>query len=225
MIHDQIWDFVRARAYTPQVTVEASFATMTYTFYTNAKALEDPVFVRPSSGDVLLEYTYSSFINNADTHWLQGKSQVSMDYNMNTTVRAEGSKIIIDQYVLLVGTYKTPRQTYYVNHLDRHILDEFTLDISDAGITSVYNKLDIVVGTEDELETSGWIDFAWNLDSVSDAMDDFIGETVERDFSEVRPERLASNLKSFVLPAARTFSYRDVWFSDNGDMMTRFNYR
>ncbi|OWK70682.1 hypothetical protein [Pedobacter sp. AJM] len=217
----QLYPTVSKCCFSPLVRVwlSGTFDT-TVNYQWGLSGNQTPTVNMPSTGSTVATFTYSG--NASDQAGLNGDmGSMTLTPSMNATVVFTGKTIVITQhlviYVEITGTFGV---TLSGNVVDITYTDTYTLGVDASGsLTATLNS----VKTDNSVDpsTNGWSNF-WGSD-VNSLMNDIA--TWVQDFAATNFTDIPLNtVQSFVFPGGNTFTFDDVSFSENRDLVSHITY-
>lgn len=206
--------------YLPQVTVTAGVGSLG--FGVGMKQDQTPTVTENPSGSTVLTYTYGASSSDcAGAGGGAGSMEVSTSVNATveflTDATTQTSQIVITQHLIIaasvtIGTNNNDNG----NIVDKTLVDTYALTVSSDGkilmaLTSKLTDASVSIG-----------DFS-NSETASSVL-----TSIQSGFSTMTSTSLTdipvANLQNFVFPGGNSFSFKDVIFSDNQDMISHVTY-
>jgi hypothetical protein len=138
---------------------------------------------------------------------------------MNASVVFSGNTIVITQHLVIYVYVNSLSSSADGNVVDKTITDTYTLTASDDG--KMLMKLD--TSTNDVSQTpsvNGFLNFFTSINDLINAVKNWLNGFIPTTFTDIP----VAGLQNFVFPGGNTFSFKDVIFSDNQDLVTHITY-
>ncbi len=210
---NELTSFVAKNCYTPSVTV-----TEGPTFAWNMSPWQTPTVTKNPTGSTVLSYSYSATSTDG-TGANDCIGEMTLTCNMDATVVFSGNTIVITQHLVIYIYAFSWGTSADGNIVDKTITDTYTLTASDDG--KMLMKLD--TSTKDISQTpsvNGFLNFFTGVNDLINAVKDWLNEFIPTAFEDIP----VAWLQTFVFPGGNTFSFKDVNFSDNQDLVTHITY-
>ena len=201
----------------PSTTVTAHMMGSLDTTW-NLVAYQTPTATYPTSGDTVLTLSYSGAADSHDKSGLTyGEFDLHTDYTCSVSFK--GSTIVIVQHMVIWTKVVFDYSSADGNVVDKTITDTYTLSIDQNG------HLQTVMTTA-TVDNSQNPDFGWFIKLISDFQDlinkikDYATGVAATHLADIP----AQDVRNFVFPGGRTFTYKDVSFSGNQDLVSHITY-
>jgi len=208
--------YVARNCYQSYVKLTLSGTTVNYGW--SLKPGQTPTSVFPAAGSTVLTMTYSS--SNSDQAGLDGAlGSMTMTTSMNVTVEFTGSAIIITQHLVVYLDISGVGDHLTGNIVDKTITDTYTLSVNATGglIATLQTNS---VNNSQLPQASAFANFFTDDNNIMDAVAGWVNTFTGTKFTDI-PVTAA---QSFVFPGGNTFTYEDVAFSDNQDLVSHITY-
>ncbi|MTK52213.1 hypothetical protein [Paludibacter sp.] len=215
---DQLLQYVPNNCYKSSVHVELDGLDVKFSF--SLSPGQAPNVTIPSTGSTVLTMSYSS--EASDQAGLGGDmGRMELNPSMNVTVQFTGNTIVIVQHLVI---YLYVRGTFGVhnsgNVVDKTITDTYTISVDSNGdLTAAYTS-----NTVDNSVTpsTDWFSNFWGSDvnALTKSIAQWAQNFASRQFTDIP----LSTVRNFVFPGGNTFTYNNVVFSDNQDLVSHIVY-
>ncbi|KAF4963458.1 hypothetical protein FSARC_8555 [Fusarium sarcochroum] len=173
-------------------------------------------------GETVLSYSYSN--NSYDEAGLNGdlgSLDVSTSYNLQTqfTTINGTATVIITQNLVIGCNMKRNFTRTNGNIVDKTIVDTYTLAVNDSGVlgaTLVSQPTDNGATPS----TDGFEDFFTHSNEVAACIKQQADALVSSNLRDIP----LSVLQKYIFPGGQTFTFKDVRFSDNQDLLASITY-
>lgn len=180
--------------------------------------LQPPTVTFPASGATVLTYDYQSPVAS-DTAGLD-TAKLDMSSSFNLQVSFQGNTIVIVQH-LVVWTYINNFVASVAgNIVDKQITDTYTLGINDSGQIVATLQSVPVDNPQTPQENAVMNILGGGINGIAAKVAAWIQGCVATNVTDVP----ASVVQSFVFPGGDTFSFSDVSFSANQDLVSHITY-
>lgn len=172
----------------------------------------------PEKGRDVLKFRYEAKDNDcAGTDGSLGKMEIKSSFDL--TVTFDKNTIVITQHLVVFLRVQRLATSAKGNIVDKTIVDTYTLAATQDGklaATLDSKQSDASV----DIKTNGFEDFWTNLNDLTRQVKDYVRNMTSTNFTDLP----VSTVQSFVFPGGRTFTYKDVAFSEHQDLTTRITY-
>ncbi|EAZ82738.1 hypothetical protein [Algoriphagus machipongonensis] len=179
---------------------------------------QNPNITFPSAGEETLKISYSSSDHDqAGLDGDMGKMKVDTSYTVSVTFSS--NTIVIEQHLVLYLYIRSLQSSKSGNVFDKKITDTYSLEVGQNGELTA-NKTTKKVDHSVKLKANWFINLFTGLNDLLKNFEDY-----EKTFG-------SSSLKSipitfaqdFFFPGGKTFSFQDIEFSKNQDLVSHINY-
>ena len=212
---DILTPLISKNCYSSTVTCSATGPS---TYSSGLTGGQTPTVTLNDTGSTVLTFTYTS--NAADSAGTNGNIATMAQYSsMNATVEFINNQIIITQHLIIYVNISfmgsTPASG---NIIDKTITDTYTLTVDDQG------KMLMALTSKTTDASKGPSDPGWaNLNvaaSVLNQIQNGVSQMISTNLTDIS----ITNLQTYVFPGGNSFSFKDVTFSDNQDMISHITY-
>lgn len=179
--------------------------------------------VVPETGSTILSADYTSYDDDqAGINGCLGKIKVRSSYNFRLEVVE--NTMVATQTQTVWAYLKNMATSAEANIVQRQLVDKYTITVDSSiegqGNLLVSDPQSTASDTSTNITTDAFQDFWTHLNKM--------GQDIARDCKKVVPTDLKSipisNLRSFVFPGGRTFTFTDVTFSAFQDLISGITY-
>lgn len=215
---NQLIAHARKNCYLPKVHVWLHHALPKFSQSMTGNQM--PKIVTPTSGNVVLAMTYGPMAkyDQAGLGGDMGRLRLTSSYNL--TVTFVDNKITISQHLvvkLYVRKYATSAKA---NVVDKQIIETFTLSVDDEGKLHYSDPETNIIDNSKELKANPFLSIWANANGFIHKASAMIKGMTNSSLKDLP----VSTIENFVFPGGKTFTYSDVQFSDNQDLVSRINY-
>ncbi|REJ58004.1 MAG: hypothetical protein DWQ58_04055 [Microcystis aeruginosa TA09] len=176
------------------------------------------ITISPSGNEVLT----ISYASNADANDKSGATYAELDIHSSykCTVSFNGNTITIVQNLVIWLYSKFDLTATSGNVVDKTLTDTYTLSVGQNG------ALKVAVNNLPAKDNSQDVDLDW-FTAIFVDMNDLINDIKESSKKLVSTNLTdipAADVQNFVFPGARVFTYKDVQFSENQDLVSKITY-
>ncbi|MBG9376921.1 hypothetical protein I5907_11780 [Panacibacter sp. DH6] len=177
-----------------------------------------PTVTLNDTGSTVLTFSYNS--SAADSAGANGDiAQMAQNASMNATVEFSNNQIIITQHLIIyVSISYMGSNPASGNIIDKTITDTYTLTVDDHG------KMLMTLSSNTTDASKGPSDPGWENLNVAASILNQIQNGVSQMVSTSLTDISITNLQTYVFPGGNSFSFKDVTFSDNQDLISRITY-
>jgi hypothetical protein len=215
----QLRAYVQSNCYSPAglIKVWLSDAGFEINYQWGLANNQTPTVTFPTSGATVLTYDYQSPVASDTSGLDEGKMDMSSTFNLQ--VSFQGNTIVIVQH-LVVWTYiNNFIGSAAGNVIDKQITDTYTLAINESG-QLVATLLSMPVDNSQTPGTNGFMNFFSDVNQFAASVANWAQSFLPTNVTDVP----ASIVQSFVFPGGDTFSFADVNFSANQDLVSHITY-
>jgi hypothetical protein len=180
---------------------------------------QSPTISRPSTGDVVLAYSYSSSADD-DAGLRGGMGAMTLSTSYNASVSFTGNTIVIAQTFLVHVHVRSLQSSESWNPINKTITDTYTLAVGQDGhLTASLNS--VPVDNSGSTPSTNWfIEIFTDLNDLVKGVASWASAFGATAFHDI-PVNVA---QQFVFPGGKTFAFKDVEFSTNQDMVSHIAY-
>lgn len=178
-----------------------------------------PTITIPQTGAEVLKYHYKSA--TGDEAGLDGDmGAMNLLSTTDASVTFKNNTIIIAQSLLVNVYVRSLQNSQHWNAIKKTITDTYTLSIGQNGALNAK----LTSTTNDQSDPAphkgGFINAFTDLNKLVNSIEKAIKTFVGTDFTDI-PLNVA---QKFVFPGGKTFTFKDVEFSDHQDLISRITY-
>jgi hypothetical protein len=172
----------------------------------------------PDTGDIVLSIKYAS---DADASKKNAAAYFEFDIHSNYECDASfsGNTITVVQHLVLWLKVQWADTAASGNVVDVTLTDTYTLSVDQNGELQVA-VTSASVDNSQNIDLSGFVNFFVTLNPIIDEIKGWLSAVATAELTELP----LSSLQSFVFPGANVFTFKDVQFSDSGDLVTSITY-
>lgn len=180
---------------------------------------QQPKIDYPPTGAEVLTFSYSS--ESFDQAGLNGDTgRMKLSSSLNVSVSFSGNQITIVQHLVLFLMIRSLASEESGNIVDKTITDNFTLSVDQNGQIVTTRNSPPPVDKSVTLHANWFINLFTSLDDLLANFEGWGSKFANADFNDV-PLNFA---QSFVFPGGKTFTYKDVIFSEHQDLVSHITY-
>lgn len=179
------------------------------------------------SGSEILNYSYKSQVASGEAGDLDSGGAMQLSSTFDLTVSVEGNKMTIVQHLVVwcyVRAYITKAQA---NIVDKQITDVYTFAVDEYGqiIVSTPSASDspptsVTVDNSQVPRGNGFLNFFADVDKLAANVAQWAQSCAMTSLQDIP----TSTVQNFVFPGGATFTFADVSFSDNQDLVSHIVY-
>jgi hypothetical protein len=214
---NQLYGYVITNCYAANVRVWMDGLSVDYSW--NLTPGQAPTITTPATGAEVLHFSYAS---NADDWAGLGGDMGEMKLAPTTTVSVSftGNTIVITQN-LLINVYVRVMQSWQQwNAVNITITDTYTLAVGQNGSLTATLTSNRVDNSDPAPQTNWFIELFTGLNDLVNNVDGW----TKNFFSPRIQDIPVSTAQQFVFPGGKTFTFKDVVFSENQDMVSHISY-
>lgn len=217
---NQLTGYVSQNCYKAWVRVWLSgFLDTTVNYSWSMTPGQTPTITKPTTGSQVLAYSYSSDASDdAGLDGDMGKMELSTTYNASVTF--SGNTIVVQQSFLVNIYIRSLQSSEHWNAIDKTITDTYTLAVDQSGhLTASLSS--VPVDNSDSTPSANWF-----IDAFTD-LNHLVGDIASwaSSFSATGFHSMPINVaQQFVFPGGNTFTFKDVDFSNNQDLVSHISY-
>lgn len=189
---------------------------------------QTPTVSYPTTGSTILSYSYKSATSEShspDDAIPLGKMELSSTFDLSVSV--QGNQMTIVQH-LVVYCYLMKQQSHDSgNVIDKQITDtyEFAVDENGQIVVSTPSATatpptSVTVDNSKTPGVNGFLNFFTEFNDLSNDVATWAKSIVATSLTDVP----VSSIQNFVFPGGATFTFADVSFSDNQDLVSHITY-
>jgi hypothetical protein len=172
----------------------------------------------PPTGNTVLNISYQSDAQANDKSGATA-GELKLSSSFSGSVSFSGNTITIIQNLKVWCYARWDDTDVSGNIFNKTITDRYTLSVAQNGSLQVKTSTSTQDDSEDP-KRSDFIDF-WTqinelIGDIKKKISDFVGTQIQ--------DIPAADVQNFVFPGARVFTYKDVQFSENQDLVSRITY-
>jgi len=215
----QLLPLVRNNCFQSSVRVYLSgFLDTTVNYSWSLTPGQAPTVTLPPSGATVLQFQYSS--SASDDAGLGGDmGAMRLSPSLEVDVAFAGNAVTITQHLIIYLNVRSLQTSGGGNIVDKTITDTYTLAVDQTGSLTAT----LTTSTADNSENPSTNSFLNFFTDLNDIINDI--ETWTRNFVGTRFNDLPiSVVRGYVFPGGNTFTFKDVVFSDNQDLVSHITY-
>ncbi len=218
-IYSQISNNVMQNCFAPYVRVWLSgFIDMTVNWQWNLTPWQTPTVTYPATGSTVLSVNYSSSASDqAGLNGDMGGMKLAPSYSAN--VSFENNTIIIVQNLTIYLWVSSLSTSAGGNVVDITITDTYTLGVNATGQISA-SLSSSTSNTSESPSRNGFLNFFTDINDIINSINSWIQNFTATSITDIP----VSDFNSFVFPGSQTFTYSNVAFSNNQDMVSCIVY-
>ena len=178
---------------------------------------QNPTVTFQASGPVVLSYDYQSPTVSDESGMDIGKMCMSSSFNLQ--VSFQGNTIVIVQHLIIWCYVNYFASSASGNIVDKQITDTYTLAVDDTG-QIVATLQSVPVDNSKTPSENGFMNFFFDVNTLADNVSQWAQGCYGTQLTDIP----ASVVQSFVFPGGATFSFADVNFSANQDLVSHITY-
>ncbi|MNG51886.1 hypothetical protein D3C81_13170 [compost metagenome] len=216
----QLSNYVSANCYKAWVRVWLSgFLDTTINYSWSMTPYQTPTVNIPATGNTILTYSYSSS-DNDDAGLGGDMGEMTLSTTYNATVAFTGNTIVVEQKFVVSVYIRSLQSSESWNAINKTITDTYTLAIDQEGHLSA-SLISVPVDNSDATPSTNW------FIEIFTGLNDLVGDIADwaSDFSQTGFHSMPLNVaQRFVFPGGKTFTFKDVVFSNNQDLVSHISY-
>jgi hypothetical protein len=216
-----LFPYVASNCYAPWVRVTyIGGIELKVKYEFNMTPGQSPTLNPTPTGATILSYGYNSGVasDQAGLNGDAGKMELSSSYNLTVTV--SGNTMTIVQH-LVIWTYARYLATGDGgNVVDKQITDVYSFGVDDEGHIVASAPQSTVVDNSQRPGANGFLNFWADVQTLSDKVTQWAQSFYGTRLTDIP----VSAVRNFVFPGGATFSFSDVAFSDNQDLVSHITY-
>jgi len=212
--------YVESNCYLPSVRVTASGTEVDYE-WSLTPGQTPTVSYRPNTPTTnILSYQYASATasDQAGVNGALGKMEMSSSFNL--TVSVQGNQMVIVQHLVIWTYVKYLATPASGNVVDKKITDTYTFGVDEYGQIVVSAPTSVVEDHSETPEANGFLNFWANVDDLAKQVAQWAQGCTATSLIDIP----VSKGQDFVFPGGATFSFLDVAFSSNQDLVSHIKY-
>jgi hypothetical protein len=209
-----------ANCYSPHVRVwlSGTFDT-TVNYQWGLTSGQTPTQTIPAAGPVVLTFSYQSPTAEDDAGLNGDMGEMKLSSSFNVTVTFQGDTIVITQHLVVYTYVRSLATGAGGNVVDKTVTDTYTLAVDQNGDL----KASQTTTTQDNSQSPGTNGFLNFFTGLNDLLDD--AKSWANNFAGARLQSLPISVaQNFVFPGGNTFTFSDVCFSNNQDLVSHITY-
>ncbi len=216
---EQLLNYVPQNCFKAQVRVWLSGFLDAQTHYSQSLIPgQSPTVNMPSTGATVLTMSHSSSAEEqAGLDGDMGKMKLSP--SLNVTVEFKNNTVTITQHLVIYLYVRSLQTSADGNIVDKTITDTYTLSVDSNGELTAKMHSSSTDNSKNP-GTGGFLNFWTNLNGIIDNVKTWTRNFVSTDFGDIP----LAVVKDFVFPGGKTFTYNNVAFSDNQDLVSHITY-
>lgn len=181
---------------------------------------QTPTVTYPATGDAVLTFSYTGpeYYDSAGLGGDMGSGALSTQYTVN--VKFVGNTIIIVQHLVIYLYVSSLSDGHGGNAVDKMITDTYTIAVNQQGGLTVSDPVSAVIDNSSPPSTNGFFNFFNGLNDVSNDISTWLQNYAGTNIKDIP----ASQLRNFIFPGGKVFTYTDASFSANQDLVSNITY-
>lgn len=181
---------------------------------------QSPDVAYPATGDTVLTFSYEhpQVYDSAGLDGDMGSGGLATQYSLS--VRFVGNTIIIVQHLVINIYVSSLSDGHGGNVVDKTITDTYTIAVNQQGALTVSDPASAVLDNSDPPSTNGFLSFFNGLNDIINDVNNWITNYTATSLTDIP----ASHLRNFIFPGGKVFTYTDVGFSANQDLVSHITY-
>lgn len=215
-----LYEYVAGNCYQPSVRVTYIVSSGGCDYDFSLTPGQTPSVSYPSSGSTILSYSYDSgtVSDQAGVNGDEGKATLSSTFNL--TVSVQGNQMVIVQHLVVPFYANRLSSGAGGNIVDKQITDTYTFGVDANGQIVVSPPYSKTVDNSQIPSVNEVLNWFLNInDFLADVANWAQGIT-----SQGLEDIPVSKGQDFVFPGGATFSFLDVAFSSNQDLVSHIKY-
>jgi hypothetical protein len=217
---DQLTSHVSKNCFAAWVRVWLSgFLDTTVNYSWSMKPNQAPTITTPATGATVLNYSYSSSADDdAGLGGDMGAMTLSTTYSASVTFA--GNAIVVSQQLVVYVHIRSLQSSESWNAVNKTITDTYTLAVDQQGDLTA-SLVSVPVDSSESPPSAGWfIDIFTSLDDLDNDVNNWI-KNYEATAFDSMPLNVA---QQFIFPGGKTFTFKDVNFSNSQDLVSHISY-
>jgi hypothetical protein len=212
--------YVARNCYVPSVRVTYKGGIKIEVEYQWGMSAGHPTIVSPASGGTIVSCSYRSGTasDQAGYHGDAGKMELSSSFDLSVSV--QGNKMTIVQHLVVWSYVRYLATDASGNILDKQITDTYTFGVDDKGQIVVSAPASATVDHSRTPGANDFLNFWANVDNLANSVAEWSRNCIGTRLTDIP----AAAVQSFVFPGGSTFSFADVSFSENQDLVAHITY-
>lgn len=216
--------YVSQNCYLPSVKVTEKDLKPEYAYSMTAGQTVAASF--PATGSTILSYSYSADSSDqAGDNGALGKMELKSSFDL--TVSVQGNQMTIAQHLVIYCYIKKLATTDSGNVVDKQITDTYEFAVDETGNLIVSTPsatanppTSVTVDNSKTPSANGFLNFFANVDDLSKSVAQWAQGCATTSLKDIP----VSIIQNFVFPGGATFTFADVSFSDNQDLVSHITY-
>jgi hypothetical protein len=223
-LNNALWNYVSTNCYATSATATADFPGADLSF--NMTSGQSPTVTYPPSGATILSYSYESDAADQAGHdGILGRIELNTSFSL--TVSVQGNQMVIVQQLVVYLYVRSGITEADGNVVDKQITDTYTFGVDDQGQIVVTNPsasatppTSVIVDNSTTPGVNGFLNFWTHINEVTQDVAQWAQKVTLTNLRSIP----ASAVQNFIFPGGATFSFADVTFSDNQDLVSHITY-
>lgn len=221
--HAQLYDYALSNCYSPAGHVRVWLSgplDSDVNYQWGLSGGQTPTLNFPASGPTVLTYAYSS-PTISDQAGLDGDlGKLEMSSSFTFSVSFQDNTVVIVQHLVIWCYIRFWATSASGNVVDKQITDTYTFAVNDTGAIVVSGPSSVTVDNSQSPGVNGFLNFFTGINQLIGDVAQWAQGCAATNLTDVP----ASVVRSFVFPGGATFSFTDVSFSDNQDLVSHITY-
>ncbi|WP_292993125.1 hypothetical protein [Nitrosomonas sp.] len=217
---DQLTSYVSQNCFAAWVRVSISgFFDQNIHYYWSMTANQTPTITTPATGATVLNYSYSSTAeDDAGAGGDMGEMKLSTTYTASVTFT--GATIVVSQQLLVYAHVQRYQSGEGWNAINKTITDTYTLAMDGKGGLTA-GLVSVPVDNSEPTPSTNW--FIKQFTGLNELVNDVASWA--SGFDETSFQSMPLNVaQQFIFPGGKTFTFKDVSFSDSQDLVSHISY-
>ncbi|BDT90369.1 MULTISPECIES: hypothetical protein [Nocardia] len=223
--YHQLKDYVPGNCMLPSVSVwESGFLGDTTNYKWSLTPGQSPTVTqgKDTSGATVLTFHYAPPSQHDEAHWLgEAVGGMTLSTSFDLSVTFQGNTITISQHLVVYAeVWHTPSSGDKGNVVDKTINETYTLDVDQNGRLVTSDPAIQNIDNSYKLHTSGFLAWIANIQDLENDIQNWL-KCIAPCNLKALPVSIVDN---FVFPGGKTFTYKNVNFSDHQDLVSHITY-
>lgn len=188
-------------------------------YYTKLTPGQTPLVTKPLNGNEVLNYSYSSSAHD-DAGPGGDRGAIKLSTTFSASVTFTGNTIVIVQNLLVTVYLKKNLTSETWNPVNKQYTDTYTLAVGQDGNLTANYQSSSKDNSQQYPKTSKFVEFFIHINDFTNQVDAALKSFVNQEYHDI-PVNVA---QQFIFPGGKTFTFKDVSFSDNQDLIAHISY-
>jgi hypothetical protein len=226
IVNNAVTPHLAANCYLPSASVSLDSLSRP-NFNPTMTAGQKPTQNPTPTGKTILSYSYNS-PTSSDQAGLGGDiGEVDLSSSFSLTVTVEGTQMVIVQHLVVYCNLRNLQTSASGNIVDKQIIDTYSFGVDDKGQIVVSQPsananppTSVLLDNSQTPGANAFLNFFANVDNIVDNVANWARTCTATNLTDIP----AGAVQSFVFPGGATFSFADVSFSVNQDLVAHITY-